>query len=1149
MGDQVKERFGPFGVAVVAVLGMLFVSVPGGSPSTPSAPKLEAPKPTDESPADDPDPLDVLREYVEPGSTAKKPDGEKGWSVQSNWKLDLPSGQAGLKVDASQRKSDLGPKPLPHRTAEFLIAVVPDPIDSPFAGRFDGLVQAIQWAYESRGFILHSSFLPWPLSGQATKTNVHRRVPGVLLFRQAHRNPEPGSVRTAPNGSVSAGLAVVWLVGENPISGLHKAALTRALDLTATCGWERFDTSPKTVSNPAQLSLAGPHCATLLRTKIANTPLPVLGPWSSASKNILPSTLVRWVHPQRIHSDRLVGSNSRSEIERERVRRKTTKDLKEFIGGSEPFRIISGSASGITARDLADLAAGKVKYSTTTVPNSILVRHILKSLKASARNENVAILYESNTSFGNSSTGHFFAKDRWTPEFQEAMLVPFPTSLSRLKLDLEAAAKLHQPPQVSLRPEFAFPKLQGVDREHRDGMPYFSRSESAVMLAQYLRDSLRAIHQRRIRFVGIVATDDHDVLYLNKLVSQQCPLVQTFTTEPSVLLLHPEEASHMHGTIVGSTYPLFPENREWSHVGKDPRRLAFSGSDAHGYYNAALALCHRDDLMLEYGRSNSCNPQATPDVWISVVGHNGTLVPLVQSKLDAPSTREENSRNDLDLLYPRDSNKDEGKSNNSRASHSASFAFSALAFACCVILLLVLLVLLIPKYHPYRHLGRRWYEYGGLAGLTAMVGVAIPVLSVLAVAVVECFSHSLWVVRAIDLASGVSPLLPIVLLFGSAAVLGGVWFHQANPDPSTLRLFEEVSRSPKIAELTKQSIALDEAFRSSPWLRDFVKTPSVCKRWPREFLETTSRWQLLCGCLIAPTTLFGVWYTLDSYYPIETAASTWSGLLIVGLWMAGLLVAFSLVRFLYLWHLFRNFTQEIDRLPMGCAFDALPDVVRGFAHGSRVRDANLEMVVRLSREAMRKIDGKTESPADFATEKLSDLADSREWEYRSVAEAFGHKKSDAKESEAKESGNSSRSPKTREAFPPSENEQFLAGMFVLYIGQYVSQLYLLAGGLVTGTVLLLFGVSSYPFRPERPLISAALLLAATVVAGFVYVICTANTNALLSRLNGTAPGRLTPDRQFLTSIGVYVLPLVAVAVVQQAGWLRMFLDPILGVCR
>jgi len=148
---------------------------------------------------------------------------------------------------------------LSSNSVEFLIATVPDPRDSSLAHLFDENLAAIERAMEAAEYTLDRFELPWlekdrerakqPEEGSIVVKQsptgivvseikeqkkdsknagilpVHQREPGVILFR---------------NTKDAARLFVVFLVGETPTAGVHKAALKNALDQAVTLCKEKI---------------------------------------------------------------------------------------------------------------------------------------------------------------------------------------------------------------------------------------------------------------------------------------------------------------------------------------------------------------------------------------------------------------------------------------------------------------------------------------------------------------------------------------------------------------------------------------------------------------------------------------------------------------------------------------------------------------------------------------------------------------------------------------------------------------------------------------------------------------------------------------------------------------------------------------------
>lgn len=132
----------------------------------------------------------------------------------------------------------------------FLVALVPDPIDSSLAAMFDQSLSAIQQAYAESGFLLDRHWLPW--LDEAARGQRYRRVPGVLLFRRSGSLP-----------GFEGELETVLLVGESSKFGLHKQAFRNALGLIA----ELAPGSPIRIAGP---SFSG--SAESLRLALADRP-------------------------------------------------------------------------------------------------------------------------------------------------------------------------------------------------------------------------------------------------------------------------------------------------------------------------------------------------------------------------------------------------------------------------------------------------------------------------------------------------------------------------------------------------------------------------------------------------------------------------------------------------------------------------------------------------------------------------------------------------------------------------------------------------------------------------------------------------------------------------------------------------------------
>lgn len=165
------------------------------------------------------------------GAVAGKPDGKTGQTAARSQCLEGSEpvkalcrflGDANLQVEADPGK---GWGELPWVQAvramqvEILIATVPDPENTRLSLYFDRSISSIQAAVASAGWRFDRAWLPWKASGEQQANSLPEegdaeRLPGVLLFRGKKEEP-----------------AVVFLIGESPVSGIRRPAFRAAMEI------------------------------------------------------------------------------------------------------------------------------------------------------------------------------------------------------------------------------------------------------------------------------------------------------------------------------------------------------------------------------------------------------------------------------------------------------------------------------------------------------------------------------------------------------------------------------------------------------------------------------------------------------------------------------------------------------------------------------------------------------------------------------------------------------------------------------------------------------------------------------------------------------------------------------------------------------
>jgi hypothetical protein len=1170
--------FGLLALGSAAVLGLpRALESPRPTAATPERPRDDRPAATTAE-ADGHDPLIVLREQFRVAPAASSRDSAFTLRLTGEASGRTASVSLETKAPAASRHANLAEcLSLEPAQYEFLIATVPDPVDSKFALEFDAVVDGIQRAFEAREFSLRSSWLPWPRGqGGETRTaskstRIHREYPGTLLLRKRRTETD------LANGEPPT-LALVCLVGESPIRGINKPAFTRALGLRDELDAALKKSQPKKAGSPQWAGLA-------------RDSIPVVGPYFSGSQASLDLVLAQW----------------------------------QSKGNRLPLRLISGNA---TALRLTLFSTDELRKTTrtTVIPNELLTRAVLSYLagyrgtdldgnsKGRVRHR-VAILREANTVFGVG------ARECELPVEEEVIDLPFPLSISQLQVD---ADKEQRPaPGAGLpRTDFVEPHLQ-VRTEPQPGLPEpYDRPSAATTAGQSLRSIMTTITRARVRYVGIVATDNRDVVYLNQLIRKQCPEVRVFTTEPSIAFTHPDDAYYLRGMVVASTYPMHVVTQNWTRRNENQTTLiSFPTQGSEGYYNAVLAHFQASDQMLDY-----CPPRlpgikgGRPPIWISVIGQGGRLVPVhcytqysegdnrrAPPLVAVPGLAEKPpavavsvgvllgsvgaigvlSLVILTLAVPRLWQK-------WVAGPTEGHCDNGWIWMCRGIMLAGVLFFALPYSLPAREIclwdaccdAQTWRQWFVLVGALAVVLEVLVIVGLLVfpvrnlgwgrralaalVLLAAGFAWTWWgfqtpvvrffvYVRATELSAGLSPLVPMGLMAAAAFAVGLCCLWQADAARQSWL-------SCPYSAPWKGIQQADEELRSDLGnLLRFVRT------WYRPWLILTLGVSFLLGAF---------WNIVVLPLP-SGEGPCWDTAILAVFWVLAGAVILILAWFLALWSRLGHLLEEILRVPMVGAFERLPEeIARLFSrylYSHHPNDRELTVVAwclpeREREELAKEIEcnhpqlawvfGKPLPPGvvapgeersdrtwliDWLNKRASAFLEELpgNWTRQTVNEAFGIARPD----DTSEKGEKKKEPADTSADEDRRpaQEQFVAAFVVMYLGRYFAQMRLLVYALVTAAPLLLLASASYQFQPDRPRLNALVALVIAVVAGTLYVLCRINRDGLASRITRTTPHRLTPDSGFLSSVTVYVLPVVAILLAQVFGLFRFILEPILGL--
>ena len=162
--------------------------------------------------------------------------------------------------------------------------------------------------------------------------------------------------------------------------------------------------------------------------------------------------------------------------------------------------------------------------------------------------------------------------------------------------------------------------------DERDVVPAFSKRD-AMYDALILNSLLTTLHQERVRYVGIVATDVEDLVFLAHEIRTSSPNTVIFTTNADIRYLHSDVNLDLEGMLVFASYPLsshhlvanfptldsgspptptLPSSVEDATVSRrydqrPPSEIQFASDGAEGIYNAALVIFGKPGYVLDYG--------------------------------------------------------------------------------------------------------------------------------------------------------------------------------------------------------------------------------------------------------------------------------------------------------------------------------------------------------------------------------------------------------------------------------------------------------------------------------------------------------------------------------------------------------------------
>lgn len=457
--------------------------------------------------------------------------------------------------------------------AEFLIATVPDPVNTHLALEFDRRIEAIQWAAQDTNYLVDQFWMPWKVQVSTGESDTERaRIEAML---RELRSSQPGLQIFSSRSSDAA--LFVFLVGETPTTGVSQPQLLNALQYVREISEAVAVPFPK--------------------------PIRILGPGFSGSAYPLAQTLRQRPASEEFY---LVSGSATNESALEWL----NPEHRPAPAG-EPWVYFD---SVLTNDEVAFASFRDYLHDELHIEY-----------------KEIALLSESGTEYGVGMSGAFkFSKHDPHEKGDYILSIRFPREISTLRSaypdqSQSAAAKTPAPPTTGLPLDLR----QSLGNE--DDIPPFSAGELPMSQEAVLMDVAATLRREKIKAVGISATDIFDMLFLARFLREFCPDIRIFTMYSDQLLVRAADSIPLDGTLSVSNYPLFSAAQRWTGNRYEPL-LSFSSSPNEGTYNAFLALmaqpangssCQYYCLMRDMSRPPTGPGMLQPALWLTVVSRNG----------------------------------------------------------------------------------------------------------------------------------------------------------------------------------------------------------------------------------------------------------------------------------------------------------------------------------------------------------------------------------------------------------------------------------------------------------------------------------------------------------------------------------------------
>lgn len=1016
-----------------------------------------------------------------------------------------------------------------HWWIRTLIATVPDPelthLSLMFDRHIESITRALSDGFDGARYSFDSYWFPWQADARKSEEGDSEKLekaererqqrsnkPGLLLFR---RNRQIKGWHPEKDLPPEKDLLLVFLVGETPTSGINRVAFQRA-----------WDEGEAVRMGPALPICGGPAQCT-----------GIIGP--SFTGSIASLTY-------------LLGS------------------VKSKPQASNGIFVISGSVTGERESDQPLSGVDGVKF-CTTIESDESNRNTLFDFLGK---DHFAWLQEDETAYGESmgaSKGEY-------------LTLRFPRGIARLR---NSSAEL--PGLGSQPPNPLYPQLPLILRDGgEDTIPSFSVQQTPISQESVLVELASALRRHQIRYAGITATDPLDTLFLARAVHALTPDSRIVVLGSDLLFARAAQMWGLDGVLAVSSYPIVSGNL---YQRKGNPLTQFASADAEGEYNAALGM------LVQRKGANVCDDMYRRSAWLTMLGRNSWW-PVAAREILKPGESVEG---------PRRAQADTSDFALEPSPHLWNAFFFLVWMLCAMHVVFVAGTNWRIPNDPERarKYFRVWWKSSFLRRFAWGCDEPLKPVRRLALAVASLtVAATCCILAACVRASGVSGLSAILewwlaIIVSAAAVVEAIWasrvFWKARPWQTALTFSGMVlaigflgtvllGSALGTTDRTRQFAAyraIHIESGTSPAMPIFIfllamyifcylalsryrmveEANAVLAAPGARAVPPLGIWSI---CMILAVTIAWV-----IFFRPQTALATVEGngydWIIIGLAsIVVVLLAFTLGRFWKTWCGLRKVLEDLERRPLRYAFSRLPKAFSWTAVWTGDPRPSLTLPAR-ARDALKMIgkpDLKTELNAIATAVEFFERPDR---DFRKVPEhlqALTHAWNEAAwlctedmTSEwAKGVSDSIESREEKDGMPDKwkapdviAKEEFLALQYVNFISFTFRVMRLFLEFIVYGFILLVLGLSIYPFEGRRQIEIAVVVIFLINGACVGLAFAGMDRDPLLSRLSETKPNEL--GRNFvlrLVSFGTLpLLTLLAAQVPAVGNFLLSWLQPAL----